>query len=167
MPTRRNLAARVCAGGRAHAIMRIVKSPTNSAIHQTVGNRTDAKTAGMDLRSAGCSRINCRFTAGRRERARKSARALPNVVTIEAPVYPWAVKEAHIEGIVHIKVTTDGRAVTTAEIQGRTATTRHCRGVQRYRSSPEILPSRSDYLHRNVRIQNSQTHGSLPRPLRR
>jgi hypothetical protein len=50
-------------------------------------------------------------------RGQGSRRALPNVVTIEVPVYPWAVKEAHIEGIVHIKVTTDGRAVTTAEIQ--------------------------------------------------
>jgi Gram-negative bacterial TonB protein C-terminal len=42
---------------------------------------------------------------------------LPSVVTIGVPTYPAVARVAHIEGIVHMRITTDGRRVTTAEVQ--------------------------------------------------
>jgi TonB family protein len=42
---------------------------------------------------------------------------LPTVVAIGVPTYPQAVRVAHIEGIVHIKITTDGQRVTDAQVQ--------------------------------------------------
>jgi len=43
--------------------------------------------------------------------------ALPCVLTIGVPTYPVVARTAHLEGVVHIKITTDGRRVTLAEVQ--------------------------------------------------
>jgi Gram-negative bacterial TonB protein C-terminal len=43
---------------------------------------------------------------------------LPVVTTIGVPTYPIAARLAHAEGIVRIKVITDGRGVKDTEVQG-------------------------------------------------
>jgi len=49
--------------------------------------------------------------------ARGSKIALPTVAFAEVPLYPPLARVARIEGVVHVKVTTDGHRVIGAEAQ--------------------------------------------------
>jgi Gram-negative bacterial TonB protein C-terminal len=50
-------------------------------------------------------------------RGQRSHQALPRVLTMAVPTYPSVARAAHVEGLVHIKVTTDGHSVSNAEVQ--------------------------------------------------
>lgn len=43
--------------------------------------------------------------------------ALPRVVAIEVPFYPPLARVAHVEGVVHIKITTDGHRVVATHVE--------------------------------------------------
>lgn len=45
---------------------------------------------------------------------------LPIVVMMAPPTYPIVARLAHVEGVVHLRVTTDGRGVISTEQEGRT-----------------------------------------------
>lgn len=45
-------------------------------------------------------------------------RALPIVVMMAPPTYPVSVRVAHVEGLVRLRVTTDGRYAKDVQIQG-------------------------------------------------
>jgi len=42
---------------------------------------------------------------------------LPRVVSMEVPAYPSLARQAHVEGVVHIKITTDGHRVTRTQVE--------------------------------------------------
>lgn len=48
--------------------------------------------------------------------AQEPSRALPRVIDHAPPIYPQIVKTAHIQGLVRLKITTDGHAVTSVEV---------------------------------------------------
>ena len=50
------------------------------------------------------------------ETGQQHREALPCVVTIAVPTYPPLARAAHVQGVVHMKITTDGQRVTTAEV---------------------------------------------------
>lgn len=52
-----------------------------------------------------------------RARAQRVKQALPIVVTMAPPTYPIVARLAHVEGIVRLNVTTDGRQVTDVQAQ--------------------------------------------------
>lgn len=43
---------------------------------------------------------------------------LPVVTMMAPPTYPVFARQAHVEGVVRLKITTDGRRVADAEVQG-------------------------------------------------
>jgi hypothetical protein len=49
--------------------------------------------------------------------AQKSRIALPMVASADVPLYPPLARTANIEGVVHVKVTTDGHRVVTARTE--------------------------------------------------
>jgi hypothetical protein len=46
-----------------------------------------------------------------------SKRPLPVVASAAVPLYPPLARAAHVQGIVHVKVTTDGRRVIAANVE--------------------------------------------------
>jgi hypothetical protein len=50
-------------------------------------------------------------------KAQESKVAPPKVTTIDVPVYPPLARAAHVEGIVRIKITTDGQRVTATQVE--------------------------------------------------
>jgi hypothetical protein len=48
--------------------------------------------------------------------AQESKVAVPKVETVGVPFYPPLARAAHVEGIVHVKITTDGRRVTATHV---------------------------------------------------
>jgi hypothetical protein len=49
-------------------------------------------------------------------RAQETADQVPLVVSAEAPLYPMIARAAHVEGIVRIKVTTDGETISKLDV---------------------------------------------------
>jgi TonB family protein len=47
----------------------------------------------------------------------QSQRALPLVTAIDVPFYPPLARTAHLQGVVRIKVTTDGQRVTATHVE--------------------------------------------------
>lgn len=47
----------------------------------------------------------------------QSSGVLPTVVSIGIPGYPHVARVARLEGVVHVRVTTDGQGVTGVEVQ--------------------------------------------------
>jgi len=54
-------------------------------------------------------------------RGRQAKHALPIVVIMAPPTYPVFARRTHIEGVVHLKIATDGQRVTSAEAEGDAA----------------------------------------------
>jgi hypothetical protein len=52
-------------------------------------------------------------------RGRQVGHALPIVVAMAPPTFPVFARLAHIQGVVRLKVTTDGQRVTNAQEQGK------------------------------------------------
>jgi hypothetical protein len=48
--------------------------------------------------------------------AQQAAEELPLVIDAKLPLYPVEANEAHIQGVVKIKVTTDGKKATSLEV---------------------------------------------------
>jgi hypothetical protein len=48
--------------------------------------------------------------------AQEPARVLPRVIDYAPPIYPQIAKAAHISGPVHLRITTDGHAVTSVDV---------------------------------------------------
>ena len=42
---------------------------------------------------------------------------LPSVVSVSVPLYPRTPQMAHIEGVVHLRISTDGNRVASVEVQ--------------------------------------------------
>jgi TonB-like protein len=53
-------------------------------------------------------------------KGQEARQALPTVITIAVPIYPAVARAAHVEGVVHLKISTDGHRVTTVEVQDGT-----------------------------------------------
>src|SRR3954468_12827620 len=49
--------------------------------------------------------------------AEESKLALPSVASAEVPLYPAVARVANVEGVVHVKITTDGHRVTSAHAE--------------------------------------------------
>jgi hypothetical protein len=56
------------------------------------------------------------LTAVVRAAAQKPEVALPMLAAAQVPLYPPVARVANVEGVVHVKVTTDGHRVTNAEV---------------------------------------------------
>ena len=55
-------------------------------------------------------------------RGQQAKLALPIVITMAPPTYPVFARQTHIEGVVHLKITTDGQRVTDSQLEGNAAT---------------------------------------------
>lgn len=51
--------------------------------------------------------------------ASQASHGLPIVVMMVPPTYPMIARLPHLQGVVHLRVTTDGRQVITAETEGK------------------------------------------------
>lgn len=49
--------------------------------------------------------------------SQESKVALPKVATLGVPFYPPLARAAHVEGIVHVRITTDGQRVTATHVE--------------------------------------------------
>jgi hypothetical protein len=49
-------------------------------------------------------------------KAQERGRVLPRVIDYAPPIYPQIAKTAHISGPVHLRITTDGHAVTSVDV---------------------------------------------------
>jgi hypothetical protein len=49
--------------------------------------------------------------------AQQSRLALPMVASAQVPLYPHVARIANVEGVVHIRVTTDGHRVISAQVE--------------------------------------------------
>lgn len=49
--------------------------------------------------------------------AQQTKVALPSITSAEVPLYPSIARLANVEGVVHVKITTDGHRVTTAQAE--------------------------------------------------
>ena len=57
------------------------------------------------------------FLAGWTIVARQSSVALPMVASAQVPLYPPVARVANVEGVVHLKVTTDGHRVVSTQVE--------------------------------------------------
>lgn len=57
------------------------------------------------------------FLAGWTIVAQKSSVALPMMTSAQVPFYPDIARIAKVEGVVHLKVTTDGHGVVSAQVE--------------------------------------------------
>jgi|SRR5271156_5114053 hypothetical protein len=54
-------------------------------------------------------------------RGRQAKHALPIVAMMAPPTYPFLARRTHIEGVVRLKIATDGHRVTNAQAEGSAA----------------------------------------------
>ncbi len=57
------------------------------------------------------------FLAGWSTVAQQSSVALPMVASAQVPLYPQVLRLANVEGVVHLKVTTDGHRVVSTQVE--------------------------------------------------
>jgi hypothetical protein len=57
------------------------------------------------------------FLAGWSIVAQQSSVALPMVASAQVPLYPSVARLANVEGVVHLKVTTDGHRVISTQVE--------------------------------------------------
>ena len=57
------------------------------------------------------------FLAGWTMAAQQPGVALPMVVSAQVPLYPQVARIANVEGVVHLRVTTDGQRVVSVQVE--------------------------------------------------